>query len=52
MYQSPDSAGLTAKILGLSEIGFGTRNFEPGNYGVISPSDEMNQIRRPLSNLP
>ncbi len=42
----------SAKILGVSEIGFGTLNFEPGTRGVIRPSDAMNQIRRTLSDLP
>ena len=42
----------SAKILGISEIGFGTLNFEPGTRGVIRPSDAMNQIRRTLSDLP
>jgi len=42
----------SAKILGISEIGFGTLNFEPGTRGVIRPSDAMNQIRRALSDLP
>lgn len=42
----------SAKILGISEIGFGTLNFEPGTRGVIRPSDAMNQIRRSLSDLP
>ena len=42
----------SAKILGISEIGFGTLNFEPGTRGVIRPSDTMNQIRRTLSDLP
>ena len=42
----------SAKILGVSEIGFGTLNFEPGTRGVIRPSDTMNQIRRTLSDLP
>ena len=41
-----------AKILGVSEIGFGTLNFEPGTRRVIRPSDAMNQIRRTLSDLP
>ena len=41
-----------AKILGLSEIGFGIWNFEHGTRGVIRPSDAMNQIRRALSDLP
>ena len=42
----------SAKILGISEIGFGTLNFEPGTRGAIRPSDAMNQIRRTLSDLP
>ena len=42
----------SAKILGISEIGFGTLNFEPGTRGVIRPNDAMNQIRRTLSDLP
>ena len=42
----------SAKILGISEIGFGTLNFEPGTRGVIRPSNAMNQIRRTLSDLP
>ena len=42
----------SAKILGISEIGFGTLNFEPGTRGVIRPSDAMNQIRRELSDYP
>ena len=42
----------SAKILGISEIGFGTLNFEPGTRGVIRPNDAMNQIRRALSELP
>lgn len=41
-----------APILGLSEIGLGTRNMERGTRGVIRPSEAMNQIRRELSNLP
>ena len=40
----------SAKILGVSEIGFGTLNFEPGTRGAIRPSDAMNSIRRELSN--
>ena len=42
----------SAKILGISKIGFGTLNFEPGTRGVIRPSDAMNSIRRELSDLP
>ena len=42
----------SAKILGVSEIGFGTLNFEPGTRGVIRPSDAMNVLRRELSDLP
>lgn len=42
----------SAKILGVSEIGFGTLNFEPGTRGVIRPSDAMNEIRRELSDYP
>ena len=42
----------SAKILGISEIGFGTLNFEPGTRGVIRPSDAMNVLRRELSDLP
>ena len=41
-----------APILGLSEIGLGTRNMERGTRGVIRPSEAMNQIRRELSDLP
>ena len=42
----------SAMILGISEIGFGTLNFEPGTRGVIRPSDAMNVLRRELSDLP
>ena len=48
----PRSQWPPAKILGVSEIGFGTLNFEPGTRRVIRPSDAMNQIRRTLSDLP
>ena len=41
-----------APILGLSEIGLGTRNMERGTRGVIHPSDAMNVLRRELSDLP
>lgn len=42
----------SAKILGISEIGFGTLNFEPGTRGVFRPSDAMNVLRRELSDYP
>ena len=42
----------SAKIPGISEIGFGTLNFEPGTRGVIRPSDAMNVLRRELSDYP
>lgn len=41
-----------AKILGISEIGFGTLNFEPGTRISVSASDSMNQLRRELSDYP